>query len=283
MEKTIKLKSWLESELGRRILTGVLGAALLIAWIFLGGRIGISVMATLLALGSMYEYAKMVFSLPDCKEKTLAMLGMTWLIAFINFWVPRGEYELLVFGGLSLFVYYLILAERYTGEDQKSHFKELALSIFGLVYLAFLPLYLPLIYAESKGPFLTFLFFLIVFCGDTGAFFVGRKWGRRKLYPEISPNKTVEGALGGLACSLLITLVSKLTYFPSLSWWAVFFMPPLVGAVAQAGDFCESFLKRSFAVKDSGSILPGHGGFLDRFDGVLFALPMMYMCVRILA
>ncbi len=256
----------------------------MIAWIFLGGRIGISIMALALALGCMREFSEVAFHLPDKKEKFFAMMGITWLVAFVNFWVPRIEYELLLFTMMGLFSYFLVTAEKH--QDRailKSHFGELAMSVFGLLYLTFIPLFLPLIYAESRGPKLVFLFFLIVFLGDTGAYFVGKKWGKIKLYPEISPNKTVEGALGGLGAGLLITIISKLTYLPNLSWVGVIFIPPLVGSIAQVGDFCESFLKRSFSIKDSGSLLPGHGGFLDRFDGVLFGLPMMYACVKILS
>jgi phosphatidate cytidylyltransferase len=97
----------------------------------------------------------------------------------------------------------------------------------------------------------------------------------------ISPKKTVEGALGGFGLSLLISIVFKLTVIKNFGWLGILIIPGIVVIFAQVGDLCESFLKRAFSKKDSGSILPGHGGFLDRFDAVVFGLPVMYACVRI--
>jgi phosphatidate cytidylyltransferase len=155
-------------------------------------------------------------------------------------------------------------------------------SLFGLVYLCFIPLYIPKIYESAHGTEWVVLFLFIVFSGDTGAYFAGMKFGKHKLYPTISPKKTVEGAIGGIASGMLITLFSKLVFFKSLHWSSIVIFPLFVGSVAQVGDLCESFLKRSFDCKDSGSILPGHGGFLDRFDGVVFSIPVMYACIQLL-
>jgi phosphatidate cytidylyltransferase len=125
------------------------------------------------------------------------------------------------------------------------------------------------------------LFLITVWAGDTGAYSLGSRYGKRKLYPVISPKKTVEGAIGGIGSGFVIALIYKLLLFRSLSWGGAIFIPVLIGAVSQVGDLCESFFKRAFDRKDSGSILPGHGGFLDRFDGVVFSLPIMYGCMRI--
>ncbi len=87
--------------------------------------------------------------------------------------------------------------------------------------------------------------------------------------------------MAGLLAGLIISLIYKVLVFSDLNWLGVFFIPILVGVASIAGDLSESFIKRSYAVKDSGSILPGHGGFLDRFDGMLLALPVMYLCVKL--
>jgi phosphatidate cytidylyltransferase len=125
------------------------------------------------------------------------------------------------------------------------------------------------------------LFFCIVWADDVVAYFVGKRFGRHKLYPLISPKKSLEGAEGGLIGGVVITVLYKLLIFNDLHWLGVVVIPLLVGVAAQVGDLCESFLKRAYGKKDSGSILPGHGGFLDRFDGVVFSLPVMYVCIRI--
>jgi len=199
----------------------------------------------------------------------------------LNFWMPRSEYELLMIVFLGLFGYFLVTAERHAGDAFALHFKELLFSIFGLLYLGFLPLYLPLIRDSSGGIHWVMIFLLINWSGDIGAYFVGKKYGRNKLYPVISPKKTWEGSGGGLLSSVVVTILYKLIFFPQLSLVSAILVPLLVGPVAQIGDLCESFLKRAFHRKDSGTLLPGHGGMLDRFDGVVFSLPVMYACVRV--
>jgi phosphatidate cytidylyltransferase len=121
-----------------------------------------------------------------------------------------------------------------------------------------------------------FLVLVIVMSGDTAAYYVGCNLGRRKLYPLVSPNKSVEGAIGGLFGSLAGTFVARFTFFPELSVVDCFATALLLGSLGQVGDLFESLLKRSFGVKDSGTIVPGHGGILDRLDSILFAVPAAY-------
>jgi phosphatidate cytidylyltransferase len=268
-------------ELQKRVITGVFGAAALIALIVFGGTIGMAFVAAILALGMVYEFVEITYILPDKPEKRIMLLGVTWLVAFINFWVPRAEYELLLGAFLALFGYFLFTADRHPGPELGQHFKELMYAIFGVLYLAFIPLFFVLLREGPNGLDWTILFFLIVWAGDTGAYFTGKKLGRRKLYEAISPKKTIEGGIGGWASGVAIAIIYKLLIFHALSWGAAVVIPIVVGPVAQVGDLCESFLKRAFDKKDSGSILPGHGGFLDRFDGVVFSLPIMYGCTRL--
>jgi phosphatidate cytidylyltransferase len=113
--------------------------------------------------------------------------------------------------------------------------------------------------------------------GDTGAYYAGSYLGRHKLCPAVSPKKTIEGAVGGLTASLLIAFFYKLLFIPALSIPAVLLFAAVVGAVGQVGDLFESEFKRAAGVKDSGRLLPGHGGFLDRIDALLFAIPTAYL------
>lgn len=268
------------SELRKRVITGVIGGAFLLLLITLGGRTGVAIFAAVLALGMLYEFAEITFSLSDKVEKRNVLMGTGWLVAFVNFWMPRAEYELFVLSFLGLFGYYLFTAERHK-DALLPHLRELIYSVFGMLYLGFIPLYLILIRDAESGVHWILVFLFIVWAGDTGAYFAGKKYGKRKLYPLISPKKTIEGSVGGLAAGWVVTLLYKILAFRGMSWGAVFLIPLLVGVVSQAGDLCESLLKRAFDKKDSGSILPGHGGFLDRFDGVVFSLPVMYACMRV--
>lgn len=269
------------SELFKRVITGVIGGAGLLALIVFGGRIGTCLLAAILSLGMMREFVTISFGLTDKREKRNLLLGTTWLIAFVNALIPREEYTIFVVAFLGLFTYFLFTAGRHKDAGFSDHFKELMFSVFGLMYVAFLPLYLPLIRDSANGLHWTIVFLIIVWSGDTGAYFAGKKFGKRKLYPLISPKKTVEGGIGGLVAGILLALVYKLAAFNAMSWQAIVLIPIVIGVIAPIGDLGESYFKRAFNVKDSGSILPGHGGFLDRFDGVVFSLPVMYACVRL--
>jgi phosphatidate cytidylyltransferase len=269
-------------ELRKRIVTGFVGAAALLLLIAFGGSVGIFILATGLSLLMIDEFSRIVFSLEDQEEKRYALLFAAWLIALGALILAHTEFELLVFSFLALFIYYLVTAQRHA-EQMAVHFKELMFSIFGLLYLAALPTFLPKIHGAPNGAHWVIVFLFINWATDTGAYFAGRKYGKTPLYPLISPKKTREGGIGGLVTAWVVTLVYKLILFHGMPWGAVIIVPPLVSCVAQAGDLCESLLKRAFDRKDSGSFLPGHGGFLDRFDGVVFSLPIMYACIRIFA
>lgn len=118
---------------------------------------------------------------------------------------------------------------------------------------------------------------LIVWLTDTGAYMIGRKLGRHKLWPAISPNKTIEGSLGGIALAL-ITAAIYLMFFPQYyTFWPMMGIALFLSVIGQIGDLIESALKRFYGVKDSGKILPGHGGILDRFDSLLLVLPMLHL------
>jgi phosphatidate cytidylyltransferase len=127
----------------------------------------------------------------------------------------------------------------------------------------------------GTSPAALMISFAIVWLGDTGAYFAGRSLGRHKLYELISPKKTVEGAVGGLLASVLGAWGMAAWIHPYLAPWKVITAAVLGGVVAQCGDLVESAFKRAYGVKDSGKLLPGHGGVLDRLDGFLFAAPVL--------
>jgi len=162
-------------------------------------------------------------------------------------------------------------------------------SIFCLFYIGLTLLALPALHedVEGNGPSLVTFLFCVVWAGDIAALYVGRAWGRRKLAPTLSPNKTWEGTFASIAGSVLVaaglhalstTLAEwnfvKLSFHGEIWYWLV--LAVIVNVAAQIGDLAESALKRSAGVKDSGSLLPGHGGVLDRIDALLLAAPVMW-------
>lgn len=269
-------------ELKKRVLTAVIGAPILVVLIYYCDLIGIFFLTTVISLGMVFEFCEITLSMADKTEKKYVLLFMTWLLHLLNLLIPQTEIYLVIFSFMILFSYFLFTVKRFESVDLSTHMKELMYSTFGLIYLVFIPMNLIKIHSSTNGVRWTLLFLVMIWAVDISAYFVGKKFGKRKLYSEISPKKTVEGACGGLVAAVLSALIFKLTLFKELPWIGVYLLPVVIGAMAQIGDLCESFLKRSFDRKDAGSILPGHGGFLDRFDGVVFSLPIMYTWVRIL-
>ena len=127
-----------------------------------------------------------------------------------------------------------------------------------------------------EGSKLVFFLLLVVWLGDTGAYYVGRNFGKRKLSPRISPKKTVEGLAGGIATSVITAIVIHFTFFKTFPLLHAIIAGMILSFAGVIGDLAESMWKRSAEVKDSGTLLPGHGGFLDRFDSILFTAPILY-------
>jgi phosphatidate cytidylyltransferase len=154
--------------------------------------------------------------------------------------------------------------------------REWSLLAAGVLYVPLLISQLLLLRAGPSGTSWIFLLLIIVMAGDSAAFYVGSAWGRHKLYPAVSPNKSIEGAVGGLAGSVAGAFIARMTFFPQLTPADAIATALLLGLLGQLGDLFESLLKRSCGVKDSGTIIPGHGGILDRLDSILFAAPVAY-------
>ena len=158
-------------------------------------------------------------------------------------------------------------------------FSRLSLDVCGLLYLAATFPFILLMRFETDGGWLVLLSMVVTFGSDTGAYFSGRFLGRHKLYPSVSPNKTIEGAVGGMLTAVGLTFVMA-TYVPSLANLRTvdcIILGVLGSALAITGDLVESLMKRSFDVKDSGDLIPGHGGILDRIDALLFCGPFVWI------
>ena len=122
---------------------------------------------------------------------------------------------------------------------------------------------------------------LVNWVGDIGAFYVGRRWGRHKMAPRVSPNKSWEGAAASVVASVLIAGAYLLRFVPGVAVAQAVALTVAANAAGQLGDLTESAMKRGAGVKDSGTMLPGHGGFLDRVDSTLFSLPLIYAWLKL--
>ena len=160
----------------------------------------------------------------------------------------------------------------------------LALTLLGICYCAWLLGHTIWLRELPNGAALTFLVLGVTWCGETAAYFVGRRWGRRKLAPRVSPAKTVEGAVAQLVASVAAALVaSAAALLPGLTPVHAVGIGVTLGVLGQIGDLAESFLKRGAETKDASRLLPGHGGLLDRLDSLLFNVPALYYYVKIFA
>jgi phosphatidate cytidylyltransferase len=262
--------------LAARFAVAIVGAPFIIlaiyqdhhAWLW-----GLIFAASLLA---MYEFFAM--SLPDRIDRWASLVcGGGACAAF--YWLahkPGGQAMGLALAVIPISLYYL-----FRFGDITTVASRLAASIGGTFYAGFLFAFLPMIKRDFnvESGDLVVLVLLIAWVGDTGAYFAGRFLGKTKLYPAISPGKTWAGAIGGLLASAGAMVAVKLTLIenPTWTWVDVPLLALPAAALGQMGDLVESMIKRSRGVKDSGSILPGHGGILDRIDAVLFIAPYVYL------
>lgn len=254
----------------QRIVTGLFLLPLLILFIgyagpwFFAGLVGV---VSLLALDEFYG---MSLSAGRVLERRLAGVSGALLVPLLC-WQPSSLQP-----ALTVLVFGLALLFLFRFGDIATVVPHLAMVTFGLLYVPLLLGHLALLRFLPQGRLWVFLVLVIVMVGDSAAYFVGSAWGRRRLYPAISPKKSIEGALGGLAGSLLGALLFKVCFFPALKYHDAALLGLGLGCFSQLGDLFESMLKRGFGVKDSGTLIPGHGGILDRLDSLLFAFPLAY-------
>jgi phosphatidate cytidylyltransferase len=177
---------------------------------------------------------------------------------------------------LVLLLLFLSLLFMITSQDLSTAISKMGLTLFGILYIAFLLSHISLIRNMASGNRWALFLIATVWAGDIAAFAIGSLIGKHKLYPKISPKKTVEGLMGALMGSVLMGLLFKAFFLPQLTPGICVILGLGMGFLGQLGDFSESMLKRSAQVKDSGSMIPGHGGILDRLDSFLFAAPFLY-------
>jgi len=229
-------------------------------------------LALLSAIGMTEFYA---MALPERKrEQWLAALVGTALI-----FIPLIGSERLILPAIGLLFISFSLLFLFRIRTIETASQEVAFALLAFLYIPFLLMHLVLLRQTPFGVQWLFVIMLIVMTNDSAAYYTGSTFGKNRLYPLVSPKKSIEGAIGGLFGSLGGTMLAKFTFFPQLTYVDAVLTAIVIGMVGQAGDLFESLLKRSFGVKDSGTLIPGHGGVLDRMDSILFAAPITYYYV----
>jgi phosphatidate cytidylyltransferase len=255
----------------KRVLTAVVLLPVLAGLLFWAPNHGFRLALAFVALLCLSEFLKLAARYHAEPMGLVAYLAGAWIVAAE---LPVGAPFFL---GVTLLL--LTLAMR-GGRDLEVALPSVAATLLGVVYTA-VPFRLAAdLHAHPDGPRWLVFVLLVNWAGDSAAYWVGRSLGRRRLAPLVSPNKTWEGALASALVAALLGTLFLHRFLPGGPvWWFALALSLVTNVAGQVGDLAESALKRGAGVKDSGSILPGHGGMLDRLDGILFSLPVVYAAV----
>jgi phosphatidate cytidylyltransferase len=272
------------SELTRRIIFAVIAAPISIAIVYFGDwalAIVLSVLAAL-AAWELFRMAREAGALP-LEPAGIALAALLPIAVHAQ---RLGMYTLSLTAIVAMVLLLFATTIWLRGPSGKP-LSSVAITAFGVMYAGLFSYIYALRYHDyaigaAAGTALVFLPIFLTWTTDVGAYMFGRLFGRRKLIPSVSPGKTVEGAVGGLGLTIVICLLYvRFILMPfaqlGLTIQGAVLFAIVVSVAAQTGDLAESLLKREAGVKDSSRILPGHGGILDRFDGVLFVLPIAFL------
>jgi phosphatidate cytidylyltransferase len=255
-----------------RVITAVVALAIFIPLILIGSW-PLTIAALALGVVAMGEITTMKKMFVTSFPALISFLGVCLVIAPANWlnWLPSGinRWEAFYILVILLLLYTVFAKQRFSFDDA-------GVLTLGMLYIGFG--FNAFIAARGIG-FTTLLYgMLVVWITDSGAYLIGRQIGKHKLAPKVSPNKTWEGSIGG-TLSAVIILAIYLHFFPVgyHNYWLMVLATLFLSIMGQFGDLIESALKRYYGVKDSGKILPGHGGILDRFDSMLLVMPLMQL------
>jgi phosphatidate cytidylyltransferase len=258
-----------------RVISAIAAAGILFSAGYFGGAWGLVIMSSIAIGLGIREYARIAFPRFGVPKLFSALFALASLILFLALlrWPEQGAVIFAV--TISLYLAFSLWLTRNLMNNE-ALLAALGMGSLGLLYCVSLPVFaVNLLFLPSGRTWFAFLLF-VVFFGDTFAFFGGRFFGRHKLMPQVSPNKTVEGAIAGLIGSTVAGLAFVQIFFPDIPLWRMILFCLSCGFVGQSGDLLMSLVKRVGAVKDSGSIMPGHGGILDRLDGIFLSAPLVY-------
>ena len=230
----------------------------------------------LVIIASLFEFYNL-FRLKKVFPKRALGIILAMTISS-SFYFRAISLELALFACLVLSGLYYIISLN-TIERLVTFPASISLTFLGAFYLSFTLNHFYLL-REEKGPFYIYFPLAVIFLGDTGAYFFGKLWGRRKMVPIASPRKTWEGSFGGIVFACMGAIASQQVLLRSIPLWKAILCGILVHAVAQLSDPMESLFKRAVGVKDSSNVLPGHGGLLDRIDSLILAIPFFYYFIK---
>ena len=256
----------------KRIIPGILLAACWLLLLLLGSFAFFWLTVVTLCIIGAYEFLRMVlpsetgdidfFLLTCCISMPVILTGL---------WHEDG-----LGAGLFLSVFLLLCYILINYSKLTDSFAILSRLVFGAVYVGFFSAHLVLLHLLPEGNLWLVILVAITAGSDSGAYYSGRLFGKHKLCKKVSPNKTIEGAIGGMLCGLGVAILFAFLLLDSINWLVLVPVSLILVVVGIIGDLCESIVKRGTGTKDSGTILLGHGGILDRIDSLILAAPFLY-------
>jgi phosphatidate cytidylyltransferase len=257
--------------LATRVIASLVFVPALVAVIYVGG-LALDLACLALCLVMLWEFLRLTLGDGVGLGKTLAFALVAAVAAGTLGWLPSPVDGLL----LPAVTVALLLAALARPEPLHASVQRTALLLLGVVYTGGMLPFLARLRGLEQGLGFSLMALFCAWGADTGAYFVGRRFGRHRLYPSVSPGKTVEGAMGGTATAVGVAALARAVLSLDLEIAHALVLGVLAAVVGTAGDLCESMLKRSVGAKDSSALIPGHGGVLDRFDALLFVAPSFF-------
>lgn len=262
----------------------LIGAIILPLWWRESGWLFVALAAFAIGAG-LFEFYSLTKKLELKADAAVGYLGAAALFIGFVFDAPAKAPELIL-STLALFLIVLLVTQTFRFQkDFSKMLTGVGVTMLGVLYVAFLGGFLVAMRVGFESGFnlstkLLAYFFIVVFMSDTGAYYAGRAFGKHKLAPAVSPGKTVEGLVGGLLAAAAGAAIVTYTFFHELPFQFSIPLALVLATVGVLGDLAESAMKRAAGAKDAASILPGHGGFLDRLDSLLFGAPILYYFAR---
>jgi len=264
------------SENLKRIFVSLIGIPVIVIASYLGGYYFFS-FVVIISLVSYYEFSLLV------KHKgasvNLVLGGLIILILLLNQFMNFADlFAIILLSSLSVLTAELFRNKGSAIYNLGSTFLGIYyIGVFSAALISLREFYSNDIYAENLGAYFIISVFASIWIGDSAAYYGGINFGRHKLFPRVSPKKSLEGAMFGFIFSVGTMILAKVLVLNFLSWTNVLIIGIIIGTIGQIGDLVESLIKRDSGVKDSSSLIPGHGGFFDRFDSLLFSAPAIWI------
>jgi phosphatidate cytidylyltransferase len=252
-------------------LTGVILAAVILVIILVGSTEALAAVITIFIFGGVWEYNNIVFGKGFFKEKIEGLIFAFLIPATVLYGSNQLLIAVMTFCVLSVFILFL-----WQVKESNLDISSVAKVIFGMMYIPFLMSHLILLRMLGNGVFWVLFVLVLAFAGDTAALYIGKYFGKNKLIVAVSPGKTVEGTIALVCGSVVACLIFSYFCLSEISLIHIFILAFVGSIIGQLGDLFESAIKRNYGRKDASSLLPGHGGLLDRMDCLIFIVPFVY-------